>query len=80
MEPIVTGNYPQNMIDYVPPENLAPFSSSESQRLKGSYDFLGLNYYTAIYAANDPDPQCEDGYFKDQHVKYQGIYVADNLM
>ncbi|XP_011081619.1 beta-glucosidase 13-like [Sesamum indicum] len=71
LEPIVTGNYPQNMIDYVPPENLAPFSQRESQRLKGSYDFLGLNYYTAIYAANDPDPQCEDGYFKDQHVKYQ---------
>ncbi|KAL0311825.1 UNVERIFIED_CONTAM: Oleuropein beta-glucosidase [Sesamum radiatum] len=73
LEPIVTGNYPKNMIDYVPPENLAPFSQPESQRLKGSYDFVGLNYYTAIYASNDPDPQCEDGYFKDQHVKYQGV-------
>ncbi|KAL0311826.1 UNVERIFIED_CONTAM: Raucaffricine-O-beta-D-glucosidase [Sesamum radiatum] len=71
LEPIVTGNYPKNMIDYVPPENLAPFSQRESHRLKGSYDFLGLNYYTAMYATNDPDPQCEDGYFKDQHVKYQ---------
>ncbi|KAL0394217.1 UNVERIFIED_CONTAM: Oleuropein beta-glucosidase [Sesamum latifolium] len=72
-EPIVTGHYPQNMIDYVPPENLAPFSQSESQRLKGSYDFLGLNYYTGIYATNNPDPQCEDGYLKDQHVKYQRV-------
>ncbi|KAL0311828.1 UNVERIFIED_CONTAM: Oleuropein beta-glucosidase [Sesamum radiatum] len=59
--------------DNVPPENLAPFSQRESHRLKGSYDFLGLNYYTAMYATNDPDPQCEDGYFKDQHVKYQGV-------
>ncbi|KAL0394219.1 UNVERIFIED_CONTAM: Oleuropein beta-glucosidase [Sesamum latifolium] len=71
LEPIVTGHYPQNMIDYVPPENLAPFSQRESHRLKGSYDFVGLNYYTTIYASNDPDPQCEDGYFKNQHVKYQ---------
>ncbi|KAL0394216.1 UNVERIFIED_CONTAM: Raucaffricine-O-beta-D-glucosidase [Sesamum latifolium] len=71
LEPIVTGNYPKNMIDNVPPENLAPFSQRESHRLKGSYDFVGLNYYTAIYATNDPDPQCEDGYFKDQHCKYQ---------
>ncbi|KAK4412684.1 Oleuropein beta-glucosidase [Sesamum alatum] len=71
LEPIVTGHYPKNMIDYVPPENLAPFTQYESRRLKGSYDFLGLNYYTSIYATNDPDPQCEDGYFKDQHVKYQ---------
>ncbi|KAL0330495.1 UNVERIFIED_CONTAM: Oleuropein beta-glucosidase [Sesamum radiatum] len=70
-EPIVTGHHPQNMIDNVPPENLAPFSKCESHRLKGSYDFLGLNYYTATYVTNDPDPQCEDGYLKDQHVKYQ---------
>ncbi|KAL0323713.1 UNVERIFIED_CONTAM: Oleuropein beta-glucosidase [Sesamum calycinum] len=72
-EPIVTGHYPQNMIDNVPPENLAPFSKCESHRLKGSYDFLGLNYYTATYVTNDPDPQCEDGYLKDQHVKYQRV-------
>ncbi|KAL0311827.1 UNVERIFIED_CONTAM: Oleuropein beta-glucosidase [Sesamum radiatum] len=72
-EPVVTGHYPQSMINYVPPENLAPFTQSESQRLKGSYDFLGLNYYTACYATNDPNPQCEDGYLKDQHVKYQWV-------
>ncbi|KAL0323711.1 UNVERIFIED_CONTAM: Oleuropein beta-glucosidase [Sesamum calycinum] len=54
---------------YVPPENLAPFTKSESEMVKGSYDFLGLNYYTANYASNDPDPDCADGYFKDQHIK-----------
>ncbi|KAI3468069.1 hypothetical protein Pfo_024732 [Paulownia fortunei] len=70
LEPIVTGHYPENMIDYVPPENLAPFTQHESNMLKGSFDFLGLNYYTANYAANDPCPKCEDGYYKDQHVKF----------
>ncbi|KAI3468103.1 hypothetical protein Pfo_024766 [Paulownia fortunei] len=70
LEPIVTGHYPKNMIDYVPPENLAQFTQRESEMLKGSFDFLGLNYYTAHYAANDPDPKCEDGYYKDQHVKF----------
>ncbi|KAK4388699.1 Oleuropein beta-glucosidase [Sesamum angolense] len=77
LEPIVSGNYPQSMIDNVPPENLAPFTKSESEMVKGSYDFLGLNYYTANYASNDPDPDCADGYFKDQHIKLHipwGIY------
>ncbi|KAL0330490.1 UNVERIFIED_CONTAM: Oleuropein beta-glucosidase [Sesamum radiatum] len=79
-EPIVTGHHPQNMIDNVPPENLAPFSKCESHRLKGSYDFLGLNYYTATYVTNDPDPQCEDGYLKDQHVKYQRVEKSDHKL
>ncbi|KAL0415702.1 UNVERIFIED_CONTAM: Oleuropein beta-glucosidase, partial [Sesamum latifolium] len=70
LEPIVTGHYPESMTKYVPPENLAPFTHQESERLIGTIDFLGLNYYTSIYVCNDPDPPVEDGYYRDMHVKY----------
>ncbi|KAL0311824.1 UNVERIFIED_CONTAM: Raucaffricine-O-beta-D-glucosidase [Sesamum radiatum] len=78
LEPLVSGNYPKSMIDNVPPENLAPFSKAESEMVKGSYDFLGLNYYTANYASNDPDPDCADGYFKDQHIKLHSVDERSN--
>ncbi|KAL3825283.1 hypothetical protein ACJIZ3_021312 [Penstemon smallii] len=69
LQPVLNGHYPQNMIDYVPKENLQKFSKKESALLKGSIDFLGLNYYTTYYASDDPTPDCEDGYYKDQQVK-----------
>ncbi|KAL2237237.1 UNVERIFIED_CONTAM: Oleuropein beta-glucosidase [Sesamum indicum] len=78
LEPIVSGKYPQSMIDNVPTENLAPFTKSESEMVKGSYDFLGLNYYTANYASNDPEPDCADGYFKDQHIKLHRVDERSN--
>ncbi|KAL0318860.1 UNVERIFIED_CONTAM: Oleuropein beta-glucosidase, partial [Sesamum angustifolium] len=77
LEPIVTGHYPDSMIKYVPAENLAPFTHKEAARLQGTYDFLGLNYYTSIYAANDPNPTAEDGYYRDMHVKFDSF--RDNV-
>ncbi|KAL0415709.1 UNVERIFIED_CONTAM: Beta-glucosidase 16 [Sesamum latifolium] len=65
------------MTKYVPPENLAPFTHQESERLIGTIDFLGLNYYTSIYAANDPDPTAEEGYYRDIHVKFDSF--RDNI-
>ncbi|GER41771.1 beta-glucosidase [Striga asiatica] len=70
LEPALTGRYPESMINYVPPENLAQFSEEESQMLKGSIDFLGLNYYTANYVANDISPNTEKSYFKDQKIAF----------
>ncbi|KAL0415700.1 UNVERIFIED_CONTAM: Raucaffricine-O-beta-D-glucosidase [Sesamum latifolium] len=78
LEPIVTGHYPENMIKNVPPENLAPFTHQESERLKGTIDFLGLNYYTATYASNDPHPKAEEGYYRDMHVKFQRVDVKSD--
>ncbi|KAK6140718.1 hypothetical protein DH2020_025536 [Rehmannia glutinosa] len=70
LEPVLSGRYPKNMTDFVPRENLKPFSREESELLKGSIDFLGLNYYTAWYATNDPYPDAEEGYYRDQKVKF----------
>ncbi|GFP97285.1 beta-glucosidase 24 [Phtheirospermum japonicum] len=70
LEPVLSGRYPKNLTDFVPREYLKPFSAEESKSLKGSIDFLGLNYYTSWYATNDPDPDADEGYYKDQQVKF----------
>ncbi|KAJ4979722.1 hypothetical protein NE237_010502 [Protea cynaroides] len=48
MDPVTSGDYPQWMRDLVGPR-LPRFYKHESDLLKGSYDFVGLNYYTANY-------------------------------
>ncbi|XP_020549787.1 cyanogenic beta-glucosidase-like [Sesamum indicum] len=66
LEPVLSGRYPQNMIDNVSASNLLQFEPDEVDLLKGSIDFLGLNYYTSFYASHDPDPNIAYGYNRDQ--------------
>ncbi|KAK4386225.1 Oleuropein beta-glucosidase [Sesamum angolense] len=68
LAPVLNGRYPLNMIDNVSASNLPPFKSDEVDLLKGSIDFLGLNYYTSFYASHDPDPKITSGYNKDQNL------------
>ncbi|KAL0311822.1 UNVERIFIED_CONTAM: Raucaffricine-O-beta-D-glucosidase [Sesamum radiatum] len=68
LEPVLTGQYPKTMRDYVPSGNLAAFSDDEAKMLKGSIDFLGLNYYTAFYAVNNPKRTHKQGYKEDQRL------------
>ncbi|XP_059651811.1 beta-glucosidase 24-like [Cornus florida] len=49
MEPLNSGSYPSSMIEHVK-ERLPIFSKAQSEMVKGSFDFIGLNYYTAAYA------------------------------
>ncbi|KAK3224016.1 hypothetical protein Dsin_011041 [Dipteronia sinensis] len=51
MDPITNGNYPKSMQILVG-DRLPKFTESESEFVKSSVDFIGLNYYTAIYADN----------------------------
>ncbi|XXG56627.1 hypothetical protein AAC387_Pa03g3993 [Persea americana] len=53
IDPITRGDYPSSMKSLVG-RRLPKFSKEQSVMLKGSFDFLGLNYYTANYAANAP--------------------------
>ncbi|XP_058006869.1 beta-glucosidase 12 [Hevea brasiliensis] len=53
MEPLNSGSYPADMVAYVG-KRLPQFSEEESLMVKGSFDFIGLNYYTAKYAADVP--------------------------
>lgn len=52
MDPITNGDYPRIMRSLVG-NRLPKFSPKQSEMLKGSFDFLGLNYYTTTYAANE---------------------------
>lgn len=54
MEPLNSGSYPVEMVHYVG-ERLPKFSIEQSDMVKGSFDFIGINYYSTTYAA---DAQC----------------------
>ncbi|KAJ1378840.1 Glycosyl hydrolases family 1, N-terminal conserved site [Sesbania bispinosa] len=67
MDPVATGKYPKNMISLV--GNQVPkFTKEQSKLLAGSFDFLGLNYYTSYYAAHQTHPSND---------KTQPIYYRD---
>ncbi|XP_022888210.1 beta-glucosidase-like [Olea europaea var. sylvestris] len=51
--PIVTGDYPPVMRKQVG-DRLPTFTPAQAKLVKGSYDFLGINYYTSTYASNSP--------------------------
>ncbi|CAJ2679015.1 unnamed protein product [Trifolium pratense] len=53
MHPLTKGSYPRSMRSLVG-KRLPKFSKEESKKLKGSFDFLGLNYYSSYYAAKAP--------------------------
>ncbi|KAJ4846228.1 hypothetical protein Tsubulata_035399 [Turnera subulata] len=55
LHPLTYGDYPKTMQDNVK-ERLPLFTEEQSDMLRGSFDFLGINYYTARYAANIDDP------------------------
>ncbi|XP_059064018.1 beta-glucosidase 12-like [Cryptomeria japonica] len=51
MDPITEGRYPTTMRNLVG-TRLPKFTAHESSMVKGSFDFVGLNYYTSMYAAD----------------------------
>ncbi|QHO28325.1 hypothetical protein HN51_025827 [Arachis hypogaea] len=61
--PITYGDYPASMRSSVG-ERLPKFTKSESQMIKGSYDFLGVNYYSTYYAENAA-PTTNKSFFTD---------------
>eukprot|EP00250_Pteridium_aquilinum_P018449 c24090_g2_i1 orf=250-1857(-) len=51
LDPVIFGDYPTSMKKLVE-HRLPAFTEDESKELKGSLDFVGLNYYTAYYVQN----------------------------
>ncbi|KAL3522205.1 hypothetical protein ACH5RR_015039 [Cinchona calisaya] len=78
LDPIVNGDYPENMHKYVTKGYLPEFGA-DKYMVRGSFDFIGLNYYTARYVSR----QASDGgnYITDQrakfHVKRKGVYIGE---
>lgn len=75
MDPITYGQYPRSMQTLVG-NRLPKFMSNESRLLKGSYDFIGLNYYTATFAKGNAiiDPS-RPRYSTDHHVIQIGEFI-----
>nr|AAF34650.1 prunasin hydrolase isoform PHA precursor [Prunus serotina] len=51
MSPLTIGDYPHSMRHLVG-ERLPVFTEEQSKLLNGSFDFIGLNYYSARYASD----------------------------
>jgi len=54
MEPLTIGEYPESMQSLVG-SRLPKFSADEIKLVRGSFDFIGLNYYTSYYATDTPE-------------------------
>ncbi|KAG0500088.1 hypothetical protein HPP92_000160 [Vanilla planifolia] len=54
IHPVVFGDYTEIMRKHAG-TRLPTFTESESQELKGSFDFLGVNYYFSTYVADNPN-------------------------
>jgi len=69
MSPITFGEYPDTMKAIVK-ERLPTFTKEQSQSLKASFDFVGLNYYTGRYAQDiSSEPISVVSYNNDYMVK-----------
>lgn len=53
MDPLTNGDYPKSMKSLVG-DRLPKFKKEQSKLLKGSFDFIGLNYYTSNYVSDAP--------------------------
>ncbi|KAH7862453.1 hypothetical protein Vadar_005020 [Vaccinium darrowii] len=53
IHPLTYGDYPQSMRSIVG-KRLPEFTPEQVLLVKGSFDFIGLNYYTGFYASNVP--------------------------
>lgn len=73
--PIVTGDYAPVMRENVGVW-LPSFKPDQVKLVKESYDFIGINYYTASYASVAPrTPGANVSYTTDQQVKLSGNYT-----
>ncbi|KAG9136390.1 hypothetical protein Leryth_025710 [Lithospermum erythrorhizon] len=58
MDPLTKGEYPKVMQNIIG-SRLPKFTVEEAAMVKGSYDYLGLNYYTGSYVKNVPSKSIE---------------------
>lgn len=75
MEPLVFGHYPSIMRSLVK-DRLPTFTKEEEIMVKGSFDFIGINYYTSRYAKNlQPDLHATPEYSTDYLTNVTGKLI-----
>ncbi|QCE11947.1 beta-glucosidase 11-like [Vigna unguiculata] len=78
MNPIIFGDYPDIMKKNAG-SRLPSFTQKESNLVKGSIDFLGINFYYSLYVKDSPDYLKKENrdYLADLSAKLQ-IYIPNN--
>ncbi|KAL4558858.1 hypothetical protein LXL04_037062 [Taraxacum kok-saghyz] len=74
LNPLVNGDYPEIMKKNAG-KRLPSFTKIESEKVKGSFDFLGINHYTTLYVKDNPkslETDNRDAY-ADMAFTYTGI-------
>ncbi|KAI4345299.1 hypothetical protein L6164_012435 [Bauhinia variegata] len=69
LQPLITGDCPDSMEALVA-DRLPPISDEQKEKLIGSYDFIGLNYYMAQFAADMPVIRTPSSFITDPHVEF----------
>ncbi|KAB2612837.1 hypothetical protein D8674_035153 [Pyrus ussuriensis x Pyrus communis] len=86
VEPLVYGDYPKSMRDLVK-DRLPSFTNEEKNLVKGSFDFIGINYYTSIYAKTPyrelvscpfVSKVCRNIDFMKKNYQSPKIYITEN--
>ncbi|CDP22031.1 unnamed protein product, partial [Coffea canephora] len=73
LDPLTFGDYPKSMRSFVG-KRLPKFTEEQKLLIKGSLDFLGLNYYTSSYVLNAPYANSVNiSYSTDLQVNFTGI-------
>lgn len=74
MDPLTKGDYPLSMRTLVG-NRLPRFTKEQSKAIYGSFDFIGLNYYTARYVQNTKQSNGHKSYITDSRTNQSGNYV-----
>ncbi|KAL6658133.1 hypothetical protein ACP70R_003719 [Stipagrostis hirtigluma subsp. patula] len=73
MDPLIRGDYPLSMRSLVG-NRLPRFTNEQSELVKGSFDFIGLNYYTGYYTKNlPPSNGLNNSYNTDARANITGV-------
>jgi beta-glucosidase/6-phospho-beta-glucosidase/beta-galactosidase len=70
VEPLVFGRYPPVMRKLLG-DRLPKFTVAERDKLRGSADFLGLNYYSSLLASTPEHDATYGGYWADLHANFR---------
>lgn len=72
--PVIYGEYPESMRSSVG-ARLPKFTKAESERLKKSIDFLGVNYYTTYYAQHAEPVSANRTFYTDMEATFACKYI-----
>jgi len=72
LDPIVHGEYPGTMTSFLG-DRLPRFTPEQMRLVKGSYDFIGVNYYTSYFTSARPAPNGPPSYDGDIRANISGF-------